>query len=241
MGETQEKPAETPEVKTEGEKQPESTEWTPPTKEEFEATQQELEKAKSQANTFQGLLKEAQRKTITKEDLSNIYTRIDDQQRWIGTALDDFKKGFGNDYGEEKVLKSYTEDAETHIKKANESRETPTDPEALKFFDYLAGEELVFEEVEGNFVYDTIKDCKTPQEALKSVRAAVKERDMNKLRGDLKKEAEADRDRIREEVLKEYGLSTTGVTNPSASSKDLSSMTPDEKLQEGFKELTKKK
>ena len=238
MGETQEKPAETPEVKTEGEKQPESTEWTPPTKEEFEATQQELEKAKNQANTFQGLLKEAQRKTITKDDLSNIYTRIDDQQRWIGTALDDFKKGFGNDYGEEKVLKSYTEDAETHIKKANESREKPPDPEAMKFFNYLTDEGLDFED---EFVQETIKDSQNPQEALKNLRAAVKERDKGKLRDDLKKDVEADRDRIREEVLKEYGLSTTGVTNPSASSKDLSSMTPDEKLQEGFKQITKKK
>ena len=44
----------------------------------------------------------------------------------------------------------------------------------------------------------------------------------------------------RRDVLK-IGLTTAGVGSPSASAKDLSSMTPYEKLEEGFKQVNKKK
>lgn len=221
--------------------QPESTEWTPPTKEEHEALQKELEKAKNQANTFQGLLKDTQKKSITKDDLQTIYDRIDGQQLWIGTALDDFKKGFGDNYEPNQTQKSYSEDAKENITKANEARKVPQDPDAVKFFDFLAEEGLEFDEVEGNFVYDNIKETKTPKEALKAVKAAVKERDKSKILADFKSEIESERQKIREEVLKEYHLSDTGPGSPSAARKDIKSMTPDEKLQYGFEQISKKK
>jgi hypothetical protein len=224
------------ETPVEGE-QPEPTEWTPPTKEEYEAKLQELDKAKNQANTFQGLLKDSQKKSITRDDLGTIYDRIDSQQRWIATAFDDFRKGFGDSL--EPGQRNYLEDAEKNITEAQKARQVPRDPEADKFFDYLAEESLEFEEVEGNFVYDNIKETKTPKDALRAVKAAVKERDKVKLRDDLKSEIESERQKIREDIIKEYGLSDS-PPGPSAAKKDLSSMTPDEKLQEGFKKYQKK-
>ena len=233
MGEKQEKQAD----KTVKEEQPESTEWTPPSKEQYEELQKELDKTKKQSDTFKGLLKEAQGKGITKDDLSNIYTRIDDQQRWIGTALDDFKKGFGNDY-EDRASRSYAEDAETHIKKANEGREKPPDPEAVKFFGYLADEELDFED---EFVQEAIKGTENVQDGLRKLKAAVKERDRQKILEDAKKSLDAERDKMREEILKAEGLTDTGAIHPSASGIDTSSMSPDEKLKYGFDQQKKKK
>lgn len=221
------------------EKQPESTEKPQPTIEEYEALQQELEKAKNQVNTFQGLLKDTQRKSITKDDLTSIYDRIDGQQRWIATKLDDIRKVQGGDYEEPQThRKSYSEDVEDNINKAKENRQPPKDPAADKFFEYLAEEGL---EWESEFVEEAIKDSKNAQEALKNIKAKVKERNETKVRADFKKEMEGEKDRIREEILKELGYTASGPNQPSASRLDLSSMTPDEKLQKGFEKLTKKK
>jgi len=219
-------------------KQPEATEKPQPTKEEFEAIQQELEKAKNQVNTFQGLLKDTQKKSITREDLTSIYDRIDGQQRWIATALDDIRKAQGGDYEEpQSRKKSYTEDAEENINKAKDGRKPPKDPVAEKFFEYLGEEGLDWED---EFVQDAVKDSQTPQEALKGIKAKVKERNESKLRADFKKEIEGERDQMRQEILKELGYTAGGPDQPSGPSLDLSSMTPDEKLQEGFKRIKKK-
>lgn len=219
------------------EEQPESNETPQLTKEKFEELQKELEKAKNQVNTFQGLLKDTQKKSITRDDLSHIYDRIDGQQRWIATALDDIRQG--GDYEEQpKSRKSYSEDAEENITKAKESRQTPVDPEAEKFFKYLEEEGLDWED---EFVQGIAKESQTPQDALKNLKGKVKERNEAKIRSELKKEIESERNNIREEILKELGYTTTGAMQPSASNRDLSSMTPDEKLNYGFEQLKKKK
>jgi hypothetical protein len=238
MGNKQEEKAEeTPQI--EGEKQPEPTETPQPTKEEYEAIQKELEKAKNQANTFQGLLKDAQRKSISKDDFQSLHDRIDSQQRWIATALDDIRKATGGEFEEpSKTRRSYSEDAEENITKSKESRQAPQDPAAEKFFKYLAEEKL---EWESEFVQEAIKDCTNGTDALTNLKAKVKEQDMAKLRADIKKEMEEENQLALEKKLKDLGLLDIGVERPSAASKDLSSMTPDEKLQEGFKQFTKKK
>ena len=223
---------------TEEEKQPETTEKSPPTIEELEALRQELEKAKNQANTYQGLLKDTQRKSITRDDLQAIFDRIDGQQRWTATALDDIRKATSGDYEEpQQPRKTYLADAEEHINKATEGRTPPKDPMAEKFFEYLEEEGLDFE---SDFVRDVIQGTKTPQEALKALKGKVKERDREKLREELKGEITDQQRQMREQILKEYGLTTTGANGPSAPNVDLSSMTPDQKLQEGFKKYKKK-
>ena len=218
------------------EKQPESNEWTAPTKEEYEATQQELEKAKSQANTYQGLLKQAQQKSISRDDLQPIYDRLDSQARFMGKALDDFRNTEG-EYGESARKRTYTEDAEEHIKKTQEASKPTQDPEAEKFFEFLKDEGLEWEDP---FVQDNIKDTTTPQEAKKNIKAAVKQRDESKIRDDIKKGMDEEMRQMKEKILVDYGLTDVPVKGPSAPSKDLSSMTPDEKLQEGFKKYKKK-
>ena len=214
------------------EKQPESNETPQPTIEELT---KELEKAKSQANTYQGLLKLAQQKSISRDDLQPIYDRIDGQQRFIASALQDFRNTEG-EYGE-KARKNYVDDAEADITKSKEARTPAKDPVAEKFFDYLTDEGLEWEDP---FVQDNIKDTTTPQEALKNVKAAVKQRNDAKLREDLKKEMDEEKRQMKEQMLVDYGLTDVPVKGPSAPSKDLSSMTPDEKLQEGFKKYKKK-
>lgn len=228
------------ETKTEetpvGDKQPESTETPQITPREEELTK-ELEKARSQADTFKGLLKQEQQKSITRDDLQPIYDRIDGQQRFIATALQDFR-GTEGEYGE-KARKNYVEDAETDINKSKESRKPVEDPEAKRFFEYLGDEGLVWED---DFVQEALKgvDLSSVKEVSKTVKAAVKQRNETKTRDDFKKEIDEGKRQFKEEILKEYGLTDLGPGGPSAPSRDLKSMTPDEKLQEGFKQYKKK-
>ena len=215
------------------EKQPESNETPQPTIEELT---KELEKAKSQANTYQGLLKQAQQKSISRDDLQPIYDRLDSQARFMGKALDDFRNTEG-EYGESARKRTYTEDAEEHIKKTQEANKPVKDPEAEKFFEFLKDEGLEWEDP---FVQDNIKDTTTPQEAKKNIKAAIKQRDESKIRDDIKKGMDEEMRQMKEKILVDYGLTDVPVKGPSAPSKDISSMTPDEKLQEGFSKYKKK-
>jgi len=229
---------ETQEEKPVEEKTPEQIEEPQFTAEQIKELQKELDKAKSQVNTFQGLLKDAQRKSISKDDLQPIYERLDGQQRWIATALDDFRNANSEYVDSVKTQKSYIDDAEENIKKSKEARQPAKDPDADRFFDYLGEEKLEFED---EFVQEAIKDTTNPKEALRNLKSKVKERDEAKLRDSLKSEIEKERNQLREELLKEYGLTDIGAKTPSGMAKNLKDMTPDEKLQYGFAELKKKK
>jgi len=154
----------------------------------------------------------------------------------MGKALDDFRNTEG-EYGESARKRTYTEDAEEHIKKTQEASKPTQDPEAEKFFEFLKDEGLEWEDP---FVQDNIKDTTTPQEAKKNIKAAIKQRDESKIRDDIKKGMDEEMRQMKEKILVDYGLTDVPVKGPSAPSKDLSSMTPDEKLQEGFKKYKKK-
>ncbi len=89
------------------------------------------------------------------------------------------------------------------------------DPAAQRFFDYLSDEGLDFDD---DMVQDTIKDTKTPQEALKAVKEKVKTMEQSKIEELAEKKAQEKVATEVQKALKDGGYTAVGVENPSAPS-----------------------
>lgn len=158
-------------------------------------------------------LRETLRRGGSKAEVEALSKKIDDVQDWIAGAMDDLTSRVSGEYEESKPQrKSYKEQLDAS--RANKPKQE-IDPAAQRFFDYLTEEGLDFND---DNVQETIKDTKTPQEALKAVKEMVK----NMNQGDVKKLAE---EMVKEQLplaveqaLKDRGLTTPGAGAPSGSS-----------------------
>ena len=170
-------------------------------------------------------LKETLRRGGSKAELDTLSKKIDEVQDWIAGAMDDLAiRVSGEDEEVKPQRKSYKEQLQTT--RASQPKHE-IDPEAQRLFDYLSEEGLDFYDDE---VQETIKDTKTPQEALKAVKAKVKTKAQTEIEKLAEKKAEEKIQVAVETRLKEMGLTVSGAGGPSASATAWRDATPEEKL-----------
>lgn len=164
-------------------------------------------------------LKNVIRRGGSKAEVDALDKKIDTMQTWFAGAMDDL---ITRTSGEEEVRparKSYTEQLEaTRVTKQ-------ADPAAQRFFDYLGEEGLDFDDED---VQETIKDTKTPQEALKAVKDKVKTMNQSEIEKLADQKAEGKMQIAIEKALKEKGLTATGAGTPSGATSSF------EKLEENY-------
>jgi uncharacterized coiled-coil protein SlyX len=191
----------------------------------------DVEKKDAHIKTLQGSLKAAQQRSISKEEFDK---RFDDLQAWYADLADDLVTKVSGEYDETKqTRKSYRQQLDEK-RQAKPKEETKIDPDVQKFISYINSQGLDFEDP---MVKEAVEDDRTPQEALTYLRDKVK----NQSLAEIDKRAEEKAKTLFEQMLKDSGLTTAGVGGPSAPSKNLSEMSADELLIEGFKEKAKKK
>jgi hypothetical protein len=200
----------------------------------------EVEKGKAHIKTLQGSLKAAQQRGMSKEDIDSLRNEIAGTKKWTAKMMDELANRISGDYEESKPSrKSFSQQLEDEEKAQNKPEpKKETDPDTEKFIKYMVSQDLDFED---SLVQEAIKvdedNFRPPLEALKYLREKVEE----KKQVEIDKRVDEKLQSYKEQWMKEFGLTALGVDGPSAPAKDLSGMTPDEKLQEGFKEYQKKK
>ena len=222
----EQKSQEIPKVEKQPEKQPEKVEPN------IEELKQELDKGKQEISRLQGLLKAEQKRGVPKEEIAALHKRIEDLQEWWAGTADDMLTRISGDVEEKPTKKSYKEQL---IERRKETPKAPEiDPDVHKFITYVQSQGLDFDDP---LVQESYKEDRSPQEALKFLKGKVEE----KFQSNVEKRAGEIAKTLVEQKLKDLGLTTSGTAQPSASKVDTSNMTPDQKLQEGFKQYTKKK
>lgn len=205
---------------------------TEPSSEELK---QEIDRKETQIKTLQGSLKAAQQRGVPKEEIVALNKKIDDMQEWYATVGDDLARRIsGEEEASTPVRKTYHQQLQDRREAAKPKEEVKLDPEVQKFIKYLDSQGLDYEDP---LVKEAVAEDRSPQEALdylKDKANSLTQADVDKRAGEIAKN-------LVEQKLKELGLTNLGAGGPSAPSKDLASMTADEKLQEGFKQIKEKK
>lgn len=182
---------------------------TQPTVDEL---RQEIDRKEKVIQNLRKDIKGLQRQGGSKADIEALGKRLDSQEEFLAQALDDLAGRLGGEYEEKPQRRSYREELENRRKSQPKEE---VDPAAQRFFDYLTDEGLDFDD---DMVQETIKDTKTPQEALKVMKAKVKEMNQQEVEKLAEKKADEKLQAALEAKLKEMGLTTTGSNTPSGSS-----------------------
>lgn len=220
------------EVTQETEKQESADEQPQPS---LEVLQQELDKGRSEIKRLQGLLKAEQKRGVPKEALDSLHEKIDGWVDWTATAFDDIRAVVSGDGEVTPNRKSYREQvAESRQAKSKPEPRNEADPDAVKFINYMISQGL---DLEDPLVKEAVGEDRDPSDALAYLKEKIKEQSL----AEIDKRAEVKAKTMFEQMLKDSGLTVSGASAPSAPIKDLRSMSPDQKLQEGFKQLAKKK
>lgn len=187
--------------------QPAGTEAQPT----VEELQRQAEEKDQEIERKEGVIK--QLKTAIKgggsrAEIEALGVKIDSQQDWFAGALDDLAGRVSGEDLEKPVRKSYTQS----LKDSRAQIQPSKDPEADKFFEYLASEEL---DLYDDLVQEAIKDTNSPQQALKSVKDKVKTKSQTEIEKLAEKKAEEKINTALEQKLKDMGLTTGGAGSPS--------------------------
>ena len=145
----------------------------------------------------------------SRAEIDSLSRKLDSVQDWFANVADDLALRMA---GETEIPQRKSYKAELQANRANQPI-PQADPDARRFLEYLDDEGLSLED---DSVIETIKDTKTPREALKAMKE--KKRTMDKDEIEKLAEKKAD-ERIKvavEMALKQAGLTTGGVEKPSA-------------------------
>lgn len=178
---------------------------TQPTVEEL---QKEIERKEQVIKDTKRELSEARKRGVPKEELDSLHKKIDDMQEWTASIMDDLATKISGEEVAQPTRKTYRQQLDERKVKTPKPE---IDPQAQRFFDLLEEENLDFE---SDFVKESIKDTKTPIEAIRAIKAKLKEQKLPM--EDIDKRIQ---DGIKigiEKELKERGLTTSGAVIPSS-------------------------
>lgn len=220
MGET-----ETTQAEEEQTTQSEGEVKAQPTVEELQARvdeiQTEVDRKEQVIQQTKRELRETLRRGGSKAEVEALNKKLDDVQEWIAGAMDDLVTRVSGEEESKPQRKSYKE--QLQAKKATAPK-LEVDPAAQRFFDYLAEEGLDFDDEK---IQDTIKDTKTPQEALKAVKEMQKTMEKDEIEKLAEKKAEEKIQTALEKKLKDLGLTTLGAGAPSSSASSFAKIEQD--------------
>lgn len=174
----------------------------------------EIERKEAEIQRLQGVLKAEQKRGVSRVELEALTSKIDSLQEWNAEIFDDLAARIGGEYDEPKpTKKSYKQALEDRRKV-----QSPPDPDAQAFFDYIKGEGL---SVDDDIVQEAAAN-KGPREALMHLKEKMKEQSKTEIETLAEKKANdllGPKLRVAIEAeLKAMGLTASGVGAPSAQS-----------------------
>lgn len=200
----------TPEVKTEGE-QPKAEVKPQPTVEELNA---EIARKENVIQQLKKDIKDIQKHGGSKAEIEGLARKIDGLQDWVAGTMDDLAARISGETPEVQTRKSYKAMLDENRKNQPQPQ---VDPAAQRFLDYLADEGLTLDD---DMVMETIRDTKTPQEAMKAMKEKIKTMNQAEIEKLAEKKAEEKMQTAIEQALKNAGLTSAGVGSPSGGGKN---------------------
>jgi len=190
---------------------------------QIEELNKELERKEAEIKRLQGIVKDAQKRGVPKEEINALHKKIDDMQDWFASVSDDLASRIGGDFEEPKSTKK-TYRQQLDEKRAQAKPEEPKiDPDVQKFIKYLDSLGLDYDDP---LVKDAVAEERNPQEALKYLKDKVK----GQSQAEVDKRAEEIADRKVEQKLKDLHLTDSGPSGPSGPASSWRDKTPEEKL-----------
>lgn len=198
----------------------------------IEELKQENKELKQETDRKEAVIKQLKtRRGVPIEEIDAFNKRLDGVEESQADLKDILNKHYGED--EESTSARKTERQKLDERRKETKVTPPVGADVQKFITYIDSQGLAHDDP---LIEEATADERTPQDALKYLRGKMDE----KSQGMIDKRAAEIAKNLVEQKLKDMGLTTTGVESPSAPLKDVSSMTPDEKLAEGFKQIKKK-
>lgn len=156
-------------------------------------------------------LSEARKRGVPKEEMDAIRQEIRDAQKQTAEWLDDVVSRSSGEYEESKPQrKTYRQQFDEKIAQTPKPQ---LDPEAQKILDYLADEEI---DPESDFVVEAVQGTKNLKDAFKVIKTKIKEKNKAMEQTEIQKVIDGIKPKMREEILKELGLTSSGATAPSS-------------------------
>lgn len=186
--------------------------------------QKEIDRKEAEIKRLQGLVKDAQKRGVPKEEIDALNKRFDGIEELTATMADRLEEQFGE--SDVKTTKK------THRQELDEKRqvkpkvEPVADPDVQKFIGYLNSQDLAYDDP---LVQEAIAEDRTPQDALKYIKGKVEA----KSQVIIDKKAEEIAKNLVEQKLKDLGLTASGAGGPSAPGTAWRDASPEEKILRG--------
>ena len=193
-------------------------------------TKAESDRKEVEIKRLQGITQSLQKRSVPKEEIDSLHKRIEGIEDSQADLKDILTRHYGEDDETPSAKKTHRQQLDD--RRAQAKAGSPVDVDVRRFIDYVTEQKLKEDDPR---VKEAIAEDRSPQEAL----AHLKELIAKESQGELDKQI-ADKVKLGvEQRLKEAGVTVSGVESPSAPAKSMSSMTADEKLSEGFKQIKK--
>ncbi len=171
----------------------------------IEQLKQEIERKEAEIKRLQGITKDLQKGRISKEEVDALHQKIDDMQEWVAGAMDDLVSKVSGE--EEKPARtSYRQQVSERKAKA---KPQPRDPDAEAFVGYMQSQGMT---LNSPLIKEAIAEERGPQEALEYLKGKIEA----KQAADMEKKAEQIATQKFEQMLKDKGLTASGVSGPTA-------------------------
>lgn len=196
-----------------------------------EDLQKEVERKEGEIQRLQGITKDLQKKGISGEVLDSFGKRMGGLEEQQAVIMDMLEERLGEPSVEEtKTRKTHLEQLREGRTEAQKGRETTVPPDVQRFFSYCDSADLHVD-------YDTLENCdplikealgegRGFKEGLKYLKEKVKGKNEEKTN----KQFEQMRQEVREQTLKEHGLTASDAGGPSAPAQSWRDLSADEKL-----------